>query len=287
MSRRLLASAVAALLIAQAVSSPAHGQSHAPGGPIAGDGSTQNVRVNPGGTAPNGTVAVTYDPRSDTGVGPAMGGTIQIGTAQGGNGSGGNGGGGGGAGGPVGCVPTGVIVTGTIELPGFGIATSPPREGVVGLPSWFWSDNYAGAQVPRRTVSGYYIECVPEQVPGAPFGVTQLVSHVVSLILYVDLWPTHYEWRFGDGHRESGTCAANVSNPVNCTPDALGRENNAQIQNVYENSSARFADGYPVELSVTFEGRIGSPGHWTPFGPFDQQASMNYPVREIQSVLVE
>jgi len=244
------------------------------GGPIAGDREAGTVRVNPGGTAPNGNARWNYDPGT---------GTVSFGLTQSGDGaSSGSNSGGTATGPPVACVPTGVVVDGEVHLPTLKIATNPRRQGIVGLPSWFWSDGYSGRELRGQTVSGHYTDCVTETDAD---GNTHLVPRVVSVILNVDFWPVRWVWSFGDSKTQAGTCGQ-LSDPSDCPTDALGREDRPAVTNVYQSSSANFPDGYPVDLSVTFAGRIGSPDHWAPLGPFEQHADLDFPVREVQSVLV-
>ena len=265
-----------ALLLAVSASST-HAQQSTGGGPIGGDSSAGTVRVNPGGNAPNGNASWSWDPGT---------GTVSFGMRESGDSGGGNthdGGGGTGTGGPAPCVRTGVIITGEVHLPKLEIATSPEAEGIVGLPSWFWSDAYTGNQLRGQSVSGYYVDCVPRTDPN---GITYFVPQRINLTLSVDFWPVHWAWDFGDRHLQAGDCG-DRTDPDNCPPAALGRENSPSVSNVYQSSSAAFPNGYPVDLSVTFAGRIGSPDHWTPLGPFVQQVQRDLPVREVQSVLVE
>lgn len=273
---------LAVVLLLSLAAAPAAAQS------FGGDqgSSSRHVSVSPG-NGPTSSVTVTYNPSDTQGVGPAAPGTIRFGGRA--SGQGGNAdddadattGGGTGAG----CVPTGVRVTGTVHLPGFGIQTSPPSQGVVGVPTWLWSDRYAGGQIPSQTVSGYYIDCPRVPVPGATDGSTEVVTRRHDLTLQVDVWPVGYVWDFGDGSRNAGTCAA-ANTPGSCAQQALGVANASEVNNVYLSSSADHPDGYSIALTVTFGARIGINGAWTFLGTFDQQASLNYPVREIQTVLV-
>jgi len=161
---------------------------------------------------------------------------------------------------------------GHVPLPNVRIRTNPAL-GLVAMPGWFWVEGYDGAPFgTSRTVS-----IPPEVGPEVPFDVVPADDsrrQGSSFTVEVRVWPSRYEWRFGDG--------------ATLATESLGKPYPAEsdIQHTYEYSSLQFPNGFPVWLTIEFaaEFRVnGGPTQGLP--PIRQTYETAYRVREVQPVL--
>lgn len=125
-----------------------------------------------------------------------------------------------------------------------------PSTGLVALPSWFWLDGYDGSPISSS-----------DALPG--------------VAVEVEVEPLVYRWSFGDG-----TTAETTS---------LGQRYPAEsdIRHVYEQSSLAVGGAYAVTVEVTFSARYRvNGGAWEALEPITRSFSNDYPVQQLQSVLV-
>lgn len=136
-----------------------------------------------------------------------------------------------------------------LPIPDIAIEANPST-GLVALPSWFWIDGYDGTAISSSDSLG---------------GVT----------VDVEVQPLHYRWSFGDG-----TIAETTS---------LGQRypDESDIQHVYEQSSLAAGGAYSITVEVTFAAqyRVNS-GDWEALDPITRSFSNDYPVQQLQSVIV-
>src|SRR5581483_1709088 len=95
-----------------------------------------------------------------------------------------------------------------------------------------------------------------------------------SFTVTVRVWPAEYDWLFGDGG--------------SLTTSSLGEPYPAQsdIQHTYEFSSYRFADGFPVDLTVHFAAQYQvNGGAFQPLPTVLHTYASTYPVQEAQAIL--
>ena len=161
---------------------------------------------------------------------------------------------------------------GHVPLPNAQIRVNPAL-GLVAMPGWFWVEGYDGSSFgTSRTVS-----VPPEVGPEVPTSVVPANDsrrQGSSFSVEVRIWPTRYEWSFGDG---TSVVSLSLGKPYPARSD---------IQHTYEYSSLRFPNGFPVWLTVDFaaEFRVnggapqGLPTIWRTY----QSA---YRVQEVQPVL--
>ncbi|MCZ7576320.1 MAG: PKD domain-containing protein [Dehalococcoidia bacterium] len=136
-----------------------------------------------------------------------------------------------------------------IPIPDIAIEANPST-GLVALPSWFWIDGYDGAAISSSDSLG---------------GVT----------VDVEVQPLHYRWSFGDGGVAETT--------------SLGQRypDESDIQHVYEQSSLATGGTYSITVEVTFAAQYRvNGGTWEALAPITRSFSNDYPVQQLQSVLV-
>ena len=163
---------------------------------------------------------------------------------------------------------------GHVPLPNIELRSNPAL-GLVHLPGWFWVEGYDGRPfgIERR------VTVPPEVGDAVPFDVVPMDDprrQATHYTVEVRIWPTQYEWDFGDGQR--------------LATHSLGKAHPAEsdIQHTYEHSSLGLPQGFPVRLTVTFEAdyRVnGGPAQGLP--SFQQTYESGYRVQEIQSVLTQ
>ena len=160
-----------------------------------------------------------------------------------------------------------------VPLPDIQIKENPAL-GLVNLPGWFWVEGYDGKPFgDSRTVT------IPPAVgPDVPF--TQVPKNdprrqPTSFTVSVKVWPTSYQWSFGDG--------------TSLDSQSIGQAYPAQsdIQHTYEYSSLKTANGFPIRLTVVFAAEFqvnggGSQG----LPPISHDYTAAYPVQEAQALLV-
>ncbi len=136
-----------------------------------------------------------------------------------------------------------------LPIPDVAIQANPAT-GLVALPSWFWIDGYDGSPISSSdSLSGMTVD--------------------------VEIEPLVYRWSFGDG-----TTAETTS---------LGQRYPAEsdIRHVYEQSSLAAGGAYTVTVDVTFAARYRvNGGAWEALEPITRSFSNDYPVQQLQSVLV-
>ncbi|MFN8473871.1 MAG: hypothetical protein U0822_16900 [Anaerolineae bacterium] len=161
---------------------------------------------------------------------------------------------------------------GHVRLPDMHVRVNPSL-GLVNLPGWFWVDGYDGRPFGvSRTV--HVPPEIGDDVPDTVVPADDPRRRGTSFTVSVRIWPSQYEWNFGDDHI--------------LVTDSLGKPHPAEsdIQHTYETSSLGFANGFPVRLSVTFhaEYRVnGGPAEALP--SITQVVEYGYRVQEAQSVL--
>ncbi len=136
-----------------------------------------------------------------------------------------------------------------LPIPDIAIEANPSI-GLVALPSWFWIDGYDGSPISSS-----------DALPG--------------VTVDVEIEPLVYRWSFGDG-----TTAETTS---------LGQRYPAEsdIRHVYEQSSLAAGGAYSITVEVTFAARYRvNSGAWEPLDPITRLFSNDYPVQQLQSVLV-
>ncbi len=136
-----------------------------------------------------------------------------------------------------------------LPIPDIAIEANPSI-GLVALPSWFWIDGYDGSAISSSdSLSGVTVD--------------------------VEVEPLLYRWSFGDG-----TTAETIS---------LGQRYPAEsdIRHVYEQSSLAAGGAYAIAVEVTFAARYRvDGGAWVALDPITRSFSNDYPVQQLQSVLV-
>jgi len=136
-----------------------------------------------------------------------------------------------------------------LPIPDIAIEANPSI-GLVALPSWFWVDGYDGTAISSSdSLSGVEVD--------------------------VEIQPLRYRWSFGDG-----TTAETTS---------LGQRypDESDIQHVYEQSSLAAGGAYTVTIEVTFTAQYRvNGGTWEALDPITRSFSNDYPVQQLQSVLV-
>lgn len=136
-----------------------------------------------------------------------------------------------------------------LPIPDIAIEANPST-GLVALPSWFWIDGYDGTAIRSSDSLG---------------GVT----------VEVEVQPLHYRWSFGDG------AIAETTSLGQRYPDE------SDIQHVYEQSSLATGGTYSITVEVTFAAQYRvNGGAWEVLDPITRSFSSDYPVQQLQSVLV-
>jgi hypothetical protein len=163
-------------------------------------------------------------------------------------------------------------VLGHVPLPSIQIRMNPAL-GLVAMPGWFWVEGYDGQPFgTSRTV-----DIPPEIGPEVPFNVVPADDprrQGTSFTVDVRVWPSRYEWSFGDG--------------AGLVTQSLGERypSESDIQHTYQHSSLGFPDGFPVQLTVVFAAEFsingGAPQGLPPIG---QTYAPGYRAQEIQPVL--
>lgn len=161
---------------------------------------------------------------------------------------------------------------GHVPLPNIQLKANPGL-GLVAMPSWFWVEGYDGSAFgTSRTVT-----VPPEVGPEVPITVVpaddprrQSTSFTVS----VRIWPSRYEWYFGDG--------------ATLVAQSLGKAYPAEsdIQHTYEHSSLPFPSGFPLRLTVDYSAEFSvSTGGGGALPTITRTYEAAYPVQEVQPVL--
>lgn len=136
-----------------------------------------------------------------------------------------------------------------LPIPDIAIEANPST-GLVALPSWFWIDGYDGSPISSSdSLSGVTVD--------------------------VEVEPLLYRWSFGDGATAETT--------------SLGQRYPAEsdIRHVYEQSSLAAGGAYAIAVEVTFSARYRvNGGAWEALDPITRSFSNDYPVQQLQSVLV-
>lgn len=163
-------------------------------------------------------------------------------------------------------------ILGQVPLPNIQLEENPAL-GLVNLPGWFWVDGYGG-----KPFGGSQTVTIPPAVgPSVPF--TQVPENdprrqPTFFTVSVQLWPTSYDWSFGDGSTLS--------------TQSLGQPYPAQseIQHTYQYSSLRTPSGFPIQLSVVFAAQYQVNGGTSQALPsISHTYSATYPVQEAQALL--
>ena len=159
-----------------------------------------------------------------------------------------------------------------VPLPIIQVKTNPAL-GRVALPGWFWVDGYDGKPFgTARTVT--VPPAVGPEVPLTEVPRDDPRRQPTSFTVSVRVWPTSYQWSFGDG-ASFATVSLGAAYPAV-----------SDIQHTYAYSSLRFPDGFPVKLTVVFNASYqvnGGAAQWLP--PIAHTYSSSYPVQEAQAIL--
>jgi hypothetical protein len=159
-----------------------------------------------------------------------------------------------------------------VPLPNVQINENPAL-GLVNLPGWFWISEYDG-----KPFGASQTVIVPPAVgPNVP--ITQVPANdprrqSTSFTVSVEVWPTSYQWTFGDG--------------ASLATQSLGQSYPAQsdIQHVYQYSSLQTQSGFPIQVTVVFAAQYqvnGGAGQGLP--PMSRTYTAAYQVQEAQSLL--
>ena len=159
-----------------------------------------------------------------------------------------------------------------VPLPNVQINENPAL-GLVNLPGWFWINGYDG----KPFGDSQTVTIPPAVGPSVPF--TQVPATDPSrqptyFTVSVQVWPTGYQWSFGDG--------------ASLVTQSLGQSYPAQsdIQHVYQTSSLRTQNGFPVQVTVVFAAQYQVNGGGAQALPSMSHAyAATYPVQEAQSLL--
>ena len=159
-----------------------------------------------------------------------------------------------------------------VPLPNVQINENPAL-GLVNLPGWFWINGYDG----KPFGDSQTVTIPPAVGPNVPF--TQVPAddpsrQPTSFTVSVQVWPTGYQWSFGDGS--------------SLVTQSLGQSYPAQsdIQHVYQTSSLRTQNGFPVQVTVVFAAQYQVNGGGAQGLPSMSHAyAATYPVQEAQSLL--
>lgn len=171
-----------------------------------------------------------------------------------------------------------------VGWPPITLGIAPPGIGLVGLPSHYWVQNYAGQTLGARAVAEIAPLVGPEVPTSGPQGVPAdcPCRRPRPLAVEVFVHPARrYRWDFGDG-----------SNPLVGTrgqPYAPGGRR-SEVQHQYERSSRGHQNGYlvtvevefPVSYTVTFDGQTQT----FDLGASTLRYAQRYPVQELQGVLL-
>ena len=159
-----------------------------------------------------------------------------------------------------------------VPLPPIQIEMNPGL-GLVNLPGWFWVKGYDGKPFgTSQTVT------IPPAV-GADVPFTQVPAddprrQPTSFTVSVKVWPTSYQWSFGDG--------------ASLDTQSLGQAYPAQsdIQHIYAFSSLKTPNGFPIQLTVIFAAQYQVNGGAPQSLPsITHTYTTSYPVQEAQSLL--
>jgi hypothetical protein len=159
-----------------------------------------------------------------------------------------------------------------VPLPDIWVGANPSL-GLVGLPSWFWVENYDGGPfgLQRR------IEVPPVVDPDVPTDEVPADDprrRSEAFTVTVAVRPSRYEWSFGDG---TPLVTGSLGTPYPAESD---------VQHTYEHSSLGSPNGFPVRLTIDFvaEYRVNG-GAPRPLPPLRRTYEGSHRVQEIQPVL--
>ncbi|HET7767565.1 MAG TPA: hypothetical protein VFN74_02250 [Chloroflexota bacterium] len=159
-----------------------------------------------------------------------------------------------------------------VPLPGGSVRASP-GVGLVALPAWFWVEGYDGRPFGSRRVVDVPAE-IGAEVPLSVVPAADPRRWPSTLTIEVRIWPTRYEWDFGDGGR--------------LTTSSLGRPfpEVSDVRHTYGRSSLERAGGYAVRLAIEFASEFSvNGGPPQPLAATQRTYETAYRVQEIQSVL--
>lgn len=161
---------------------------------------------------------------------------------------------------------------GHLPLPNIQLRANPGL-GLVSMPGWFWVEGYDGSafgtsrtvDIPPEVGADVPVDVVPADDPRREGS---------SFTVEVRVWPTDYDWSFGDG---ASLSTRSLGKPYPMQSD---------IQHVYEFSSLPFPEGFPVRLVVEFaaEYRVNG-GEPQGLPSIRRSYEIGYRVQEVQSVL--
>ncbi len=161
---------------------------------------------------------------------------------------------------------------GHVPLPNIQLRMNPAL-GLVAMPGWFWVEGYDGSSFGTSRTVNIPPE-VGSEVPTSVVPANDSRRQGSSFTVDVRIWPTRYEWSFGDG-----ASVVNLS---------LGKPYPAQsdIQHTYEYSSLRFPSGFPVWLTADFAAEFRVNGGAPQGLPTIRRTyASGYRVQEVQPVL--
>lgn len=161
---------------------------------------------------------------------------------------------------------------GHVPLPNIQVRANPAL-GLVNLAGWFWVEGYDGRPFGIERHVTVPAE-VGDDVPATDVPLDDPRRRPTHFTVEVKIWPSQYEWDFGDGQR--------------LATHSLGKPHPAEsdIQHTYEHSSLGLPNGFPVQLTVTFKAEYRVNGGAAEALPsFQQTYEYGYRVQEMQAIL--
>jgi hypothetical protein len=180
-----------------------------------------------------------------------------------------------------------------------------PAKGMVAIPTWFWVEGYDGGTLSEtETVLEAHENChfVAERgddgLPalddtGRPQTRRECNVETTTFVVDVRLWPSQFDWDFGDSHGRSIPCTGQGD-----CGDALGQAfvdpaHPSPIQHPYTWSSLGvngLHDAYTIKLGIAFAAdyRVsvnGSTGDWRGLRQRVLTWTTSHQVQEAQAVL--
>jgi hypothetical protein len=197
-----------------------------------------------------------------------------------------------------------LLVETQLPPPDLRIGMNPAR-GMVAVPTWFWVEGYDGGMLSQsETVveadETCHLVVVRDSTglaildaDGRPRTRRSCTIDTTTFVVDVRLWPSRFEWDFGDGHGRDLVCPDHG----NCG-DALGQPfvdsaHESPIRHPYQWSSLGVngvQDAYTINLDITFgaQWRVsvnGPGGGWQSLPERKLSWSTPHQVQEAQAVL--
>ena len=192
-----------------------------------------------------------------------------------------------------------------LEMPWLRLDMNP-RKGMVAVPTWFWVEGYDGGTLTLSdSISATRKQCHTTVnrdargdavlgADGAPSTREDCRPITDTLSVEVLVWPTAYDWDFGDRKAQHVGCMG-----IGMCPAGIGRAftdplTPSPIAHAYRWSSLDqngLADAYTIRLGITFGAQYrfslngASPSGWQPLGARELNWAEPHQVQEAQAVL--